>query len=60
MGLDSFKTQQIHYKIDIDPHNTMEILYSFSRLNQYGKWHPNPSNEVLTEPELNSEGQSQG
>lgn len=34
MGLDSFKTDQIHYKIDINPHNTtMEILsYSFSRL----------------------------
>lgn len=31
MGLDSFKTQQIHYKTDINPPNTMEIL-SFSRL----------------------------
>lgn len=27
MGLDSFKKQQIHYKTDINPHNTgMEIL----------------------------------
>lgn len=34
MGLDSFKTQQIHHKTDINPHTTtMEILpYSFARL----------------------------